>query len=153
MPTDEEWMRLALQQAEQAALHQEVPVGAVLVDQDHCIAQSHNQPICQHDPSAHAEIQTLRLAGQQRQNYRLPDTTLYVTLEPCLMCVGALLHARIQRLVFGAYEPKTGAVQSIWQLLDDPAHFHQIDYQGGVLEEDCRQQLQAFFKSRRQQEV
>lgn len=147
--TDENWMQQALELAEQGAALGEVPVGAVLVQEQQLIGAAFNQPITTHDPSAHAEIGALRAAGLAQQNYRLPNTTLYVTLEPCLMCVGALIHARIERLVFGAYEYKTGAVQSIWQLLDAPAHNHHIHYQGGVLEQPCRAQLQAFFQQRR----
>jgi len=147
--TDQHWMQQALKLASQAALAGEVPVGAVLIQQQQQIGAAYNQPISSHDPSAHAEIGALRAAGLYQQNYRLPDTTLYVTLEPCLMCIGALIHARIERLVFGAYEPKTGAVQSVWQLLDSPQHNHHIDYQGGILETQCREQLQQFFKQRR----
>ncbi len=151
MPSDEYWMQQALVQAAQGAAAGEVPVGAVLVHDEELISAAYNQPIGSHDPSAHAEIAALRTAGLAQNNYRLPNSTLYVTLEPCVMCVGALVHARIERLVFGAYEYKTGAVVSVWQLLDAPEHNHHISYQGGILEDECRQQLQTFFKQRRLQ--
>jgi tRNA(adenine34) deaminase len=143
------WMHHALTCARQAATMGEVPVGAVLVENNRLLARSWNQSILCHDPTAHAEILALRTAGQLKQNYRLPHLTLYVTLEPCLMCVGALLHARISRLVFGAFDPKTGAVCSVHSLLDHASNNHKIRYLGGVLRTECGQYLSDFFKARR----
>lgn len=145
----ESWMRKALELAKQAEQAGEVPVGAILVRNHHIIGQGYNCPIQSHDPSAHAEIQALREAGQKVENYRFPGSTLYVTLEPCTMCVGSLIHARIQHLVFGAYDPRTGAVQSVASILDEPHHNHRVTYQGGILAEECGNLLQAFFQSRR----
>lgn len=146
---DEHWMQLALQQAHKAQRLDEVPVGAVVVLQQQVVGAGHNQPISRHDPSAHAEIVALRQAAAALQNYRLPGTTLYVTLEPCCMCVGAMLHARIERLVFGAFDPKTGAVSSQFSLLGEPAHNHRIAVQGGVCATECGSLLSDFFKARR----
>lgn len=148
-PLDETWMALALKEAEKAKALGEVPVGAVLVQHNQLIASGHNQPILEHDPSAHAEMVAIRKAGQVLQNYRLLDTTLYVTLEPCHMCAGLLVHARIKRLVFGALDPKAGAVKSINQVLNHPKLNHRIEVIGGVLEEECAHQLKAFFSQRR----
>lgn len=142
-------MHEAIQLATHAACQQEVPVGALLVKDDETIGQGWNQPISKHDPSAHAEIIALRTAANTLENYRLIDTTLYVTLEPCVMCVGAMLHARIKRLVFGAYDPKTGAAETVFNLLMDERHNHRIEITGGVLEEECAEILQAFFQERR----
>jgi len=139
----------ALRLAQRAEAQGEVPVGAVLVLDDRCIAEGWNQPIQTHDPSAHAEIQALRKGGQQLQNYRLIDTTLYVTLEPCVMCMGAIAHARVKRLVFGAYDPKRGAVCHALQLSDAPFLNHKIDWLGGVLEQTCAATLTDFFRARR----
>ena len=146
---DEHWMQKALELAAKAEQQDEVPVGAIIVKDNQLIAEGWNQPIQSHDPSAHAEMQAIRAAGLALSNYRLIDTTLYVTLEPCSMCVGAMIHARIGRLVFGAYDAKTGAAGSAIQLLQDPAHNHKIEVQGGVLEADCKQQLQQFFQKKR----
>lgn len=142
-------MQHALTLAEKAAERGEVPVGAVLIKEDALIAEGWNQPIKQHDPAAHAEIMALRVAGQRLQNYRLPQTTLYVTLEPCVMCAGAMLHARIQRLVFGAYDPKTGAVGSVFDVFSDQRHNHRIEVCGGVLAIPCADTLRQFFRVRR----
>ncbi len=142
-------MRRALAQAAYADSLNEVPVGAVLVRDGEVIAEGYNQPIACHDPSAHAEIQVLRAAGKALGNYRLPDTTLYVTVEPCLMCVGAILHARVGRVVYGAREPKMGAVDSAFALLQDARHYHAVRVTGGVLEAECRAQIQQFFQRRR----
>jgi len=120
------------------------------VDGDNCVAEGWNQPIAQHDPSAHAEIMTLRVAGRARKNYRLSGTTLYVTLEPCLMCVGAIVHARVQRLVFGAYDPKSGAVSSCIQGFELAGLNHRVDAIGGVLADECGERLKQFFRERRQ---
>ncbi len=147
--TDENWMRYALRLAAQAAEQGEVPVGAVLVRDQLVLGEGWNQPIRLHDVSAHAEMLAIRAAGQMLGNYRLPHTTLYVTLEPCSMCAGAMIHARIQRLVFGAYDPKTGAAGSLFSVLNDPRHNHQVQISGGVLAEECAAILRAFFRDRR----
>lgn len=149
---DEHWMGLALEQAKIAMQLNEVPVGAVLIDDNNTlIASAHNQPITQHDPTSHAEINVLRKAALLRENYRLINTTLYVTLEPCVMCVGAMVHSRIGRLVYAANEHKTGAVNSQFQLLDDNKHNHNIIVTSGVLKAPCSQILSDFFTLRRQQ--
>jgi tRNA(adenine34) deaminase len=150
-PRDAEFMQLALAQAELARVAGEVPVGAVLVLNDEVIAAGHNQPISQSDPSSHAEIVVLRSAGQKLSNYRLPETTLYVTLEPCMMCSGAIMHARVSRLVYGAKDPKTGCVHSVLKLFDHEQLNHHTMAEGGVLEEPCAQVLKDFFKERRTQ--
>jgi tRNA(adenine34) deaminase len=147
--SDENWMRYALQLAQQAALQGEVPVGAVLVQDDNILGEGWNQPISLNDPSAHAEMLAMRAAGQTAANYRLPNTTLYVTLEPCSMCAGAMIHARIARVVFGAYDPKTGAAGSLFSVLNDPRHNHQVQISGGVLAEECAELLRTFFRERR----
>lgn len=147
---DQFWMQQALQQARLAAACDEVPVGAVLVDKTgECIASGHNQPIAAHDPTAHAEIIVLREAARRLQNYRLPNTTLYVTLEPCTMCVGALVQARIGRLVYGAVEPKTGAIESAHQLFAEGQFNHYPEIQGGVLESVCSALMSEFFEQKR----
>ncbi|MFM1806200.1 MAG: tRNA adenosine(34) deaminase TadA [Pseudomonadota bacterium] len=148
---DLEFMRLALEQAQLAKASGEVPVGAVLVSNDQVIAAGHNQPITQNDPSGHAEILALRAAGQNLGNYRLPDTTLYVTLEPCMMCSGAIMHARVSRLVYGARDPKTGCVHSVLNLFDNQQLNHHTIVEGGILENQCAQVLKDFFKERRSQ--
>ena len=147
--TAEYWMSLALEQAQLAAAVGEVPVGAVLVRDNHLIAAGFNQPISGCDPTAHAEIVALRSAAHQLQNYRLPDTTLYVTIEPCAMCAGALVHSRIKRLVYGAVEPRAGAIVSSIQLLDGPQFNHRIEVEGGVLAEQCGEIMQTFFREKR----
>ena len=147
--TDEYWMQQAIELARKAASEDEVPVGAVLVKDNQLISEGWNQPIQNNDPSAHAEMMALRHAGQFLQNYRLIDTTLYVTLEPCSMCVGAMIHGRIKRLVFGAFDNKTGAAGTVINLINDPVHNHKIEVQGGVLEPECKQVLQDFFKLKR----
>ncbi len=149
MADDIHWMHEALLLAQHAMDHQEVPVGAVVIYDDKIIGKGWNQPILQIDPCAHAEIIALREASRFLNNYRLLDTTLYVTLEPCVMCVGAMLHARIKRLVFGAYDPKTGAVGSVFNLLSDKRHNHLVDVTGGILEKECSKKLQEFFQIRR----
>ena len=146
---DEKWMALAIEQAKLAEKINEGPVGAVLVQDDQLIASAHNQPITNHDPTAHAEIQLLRAAGKQLNNYRLPNTTLYVTLEPCTMCLGAMIHARVSHVVFGAYDQKTGVCGSCQDLSTSECFNHTIDIDGGVLANDCKQLLQEFFKKRR----
>ena len=151
MHDDRYWMRLALALALKAEAEGEVPVGAVIVKDDQIIAEGWNQPIQSHDPSAHAEMMALRAAGQKLQNYRLTDTTLYVTLEPCAMCVGAMVHARIKRLVFAALDPRTGAAGSALSLLQSDVHNHRIEYTSGVLEAESRELLQSFFRGKRKQ--
>lgn len=151
-PSDEDWMRCALVEAEKAAEIDEVPVGAVLVDADgSLIAGGFNQPIRAHDPSAHAEIVALREAAQKLQNYRLPNTTLYVTVEPCTMCVGALVHARVARIVFGAIEPKTGALESAQRLFETGTFNHRPQVDGGVLADECGALLSEFFADKRRE--
>ena len=142
-------MAIAIGQAKLAEKINEVPVGAVLVQNDQLIASAHNQPIFNNDPTAHAEIQVLRAAGKQLNNYRLPNTTLYVTLEPCTMCLGAMIHARVSRVVFGAYDKKTGVCGSCQDLSTSECFNHTIAIEGGVLVEECRVLLQKFFKGRR----
>ncbi len=145
-------MQLALQQAQKAADSGEVPVGSVLVDQEgQLLSASHNQPIATHDPTGHAEIRVLREAAKKIGNYRLNNTTLYVTLEPCVMCVGAMIHARIKRLVYGATEYKTGAIQSACQLLKQVKFNHTIAVEGGVLEQECALIISDFFAQKRAQ--
>lgn len=146
---DEFYMQHALHQAELARQHGEVPVGAVVVFNNEIIAQGYNQPINQHDPSAHAEIQVLRIAGQQQNNYRLLDCTLYVTLEPCVMCAGAIMHARIPRLVYAAADPKTGACGSVINVFSETKLNHHTEVQGGVLASQSSQLLKSFFSERR----
>ena len=147
--TDEKWMREALMLARQAEAAGEVPVGAVLVKDGAAIASGWNQPIGSHDPTAHAEIGTLRLAAEALGNYRLLDTTLYVTLEPCSMCAGALVHARVKRLVYGAADPKAGAAGSVFDITNAPALNHRLEVMGGVLAEECGELLKGFFARRR----
>lgn len=147
--SDIDWMAQALQFAKRAAHHNEVPVGAVVVYQDRRIGEGWNQPIGRHDPSAHAEIIAMRHAANTINNYRLLNTTLYVTLEPCTMCIGAMVHARIQRLVFGAVDPKTGVVCSVDSLLESTYFNHKINWQGGVAAQACSQLLKTFFKNKR----
>ncbi len=144
------WMERALSLADRAAAAGEVPVGAVLVDADGtCLAACHNAPIALHDPTAHAEIRALREAGERLQNYRLPGTTLYVTLEPCSMCAGAMIHGRVARLVYGATDPRTGAAGSALDLIHHPSHNHQIEVVCGVRAEKAGDQLRRFFRARR----
>lgn len=142
-------MRHAINLAEKAEAQGEVPVGAVIVKDGQVIGEGWNQVITLSDPSAHAEVLALRQAGQAQQNYRIVDATLYVTLEPCPMCVGALVHARIKRLVFGANDPKTGVVESVRCYCDEDFLNHHIEHQGGVLADQCSAQISAFFKKRR----
>lgn len=142
-------MRHALDLAERAAAAGEVPVGAVLVQGDEIVGEGWNRPVSRHDPSAHAEIVALRDAGRRLSNYRLPDTTLYVTLEPCVMCAGALVHARVARVVYGAADPKTGAAGSVFDTLTSPLHNHRIEVRGGVLADEVAGALREFFRSRR----
>lgn len=147
--TDQFWMRHALKLAQQAQQHGEVPVGAVIVLDDQIIGEGWNQPIISNDPTAHAEIQALRDASQHQQNYRLPGATLYVTLEPCVMCAGAMVHARIERVVFAATEPKTGAAGSCFDIFNTARLNHKVVCEGGVLAKESGDLLRNFFRARR----
>lgn len=144
------WMAHAYRLAEQAAKQGEVPVGAVLVLENQLIAEAWNQSIQNNDPCGHAEVIALQRGGEKIGNYRLVDSTLYVTLEPCPMCAGAMVHARVKRLVYGAFDLKTGAAGSVFNLVDDAQLNHQLEVKSGVLEEECSHQISAFFKARRQ---
>lgn len=148
---DEFYMRRALELATHAEQCGEIPVGAVLVQEGQIIAEGFNQSIMLHDPTAHAEIAALRAAGVQLQNYRLINSTLYVTLEPCAMCAAAMVHARVTRLVFGARDAKTGACGSVHNLVQDLTANHQLEVQPGVLADECSAQLSEFFRRRRQE--
>lgn len=138
-----------MEQAKLAALAGEVPVGAVVVREGVVIARAFNKPISTHDPSAHAEMLALRAAALVEENYRLPGTTLYVTLEPCAMCSGAMLHARVDRIVYGASDPKTGAAGSVLDIFASKQINHQTTVEGGIMAEECGQMLRHFFKERR----
>jgi len=142
-------MRHALRLAQRAADEGEVPVGAVIVRDNVLLAEGWNRPISAHDPTAHAEIMALRAAGSAAANYRLPGTTLYVTLEPCVMCAGAIVHARVERVVYAASDPRVGAAGSAFSLLDNERFNHAVAVQGGVLAEECGGLLKGFFKARR----
>jgi len=142
-------MHQAFELAETAAKSGEVPVGAVLVHDGKIIGRGYNQPIGSHDPSAHAEIIALREGARTLGNYRIIDSTLYVTLEPCIMCVGAIIHARVKRLVYGANDPKTGAAGSVFDLFNSGKVNHQVTVEGGLLAEACGTKLREFFKARR----
>jgi tRNA(adenine34) deaminase len=146
---EEKWIKMAIDLAKKAETAGEVPIGALLIKDDYVIAEAYNQPISLNDPTAHAEVIALRLAAKALENYRLVDTTLYVTLEPCAMCVGALIQARVSRLVFGAFDKRAGAVASVFRLLDESSLNHRIDWKGGVLASECAQVLQQFFQKRR----
>jgi tRNA(adenine34) deaminase len=146
---DRQFMQQAIEQAQLAALAGEVPVGAVLVRDGQVISKAFNKPITNHDPSAHAEMLALREAALAEQNYRLPGTTLYVTLEPCTMCAGAMLHARVDRIVFGTPDPKTGAAGSVIDVFAIKQINHQTTIEGGMMSEECGQLLRNFFKERR----
>ena len=149
-PTNDEiWMRYAFRLAQRAEEHGEIPVGAIIVKDDQCIAEGWNGTIAMHDPTAHAEMMALRKAGLVLENYRLSETTLYVTLEPCVMCMGAISHARVKRLVFGAFDSKRGAVCNALGLGDASFLNHQISWDGGVLEMECSELLRRFFRVRR----
>ncbi|WP_082957042.1 MULTISPECIES: tRNA adenosine(34) deaminase TadA [unclassified Vibrio] len=149
---DKLFMQKAIQLAHNAELEGEVPVGAVLVKDNEIIATGWNRCIGKHDATAHAEIQVLRQAGETLQNYRLLDTTLYVTLEPCPMCAGALLHSRVKRIVFGAPDLKAGAAGTVLDLFASQAAYHYATVESGLLEDECKAQLQAFFKRRRKEQ-
>mgnify|MGYP003323403437 CR=1 FL=1 len=145
----EHWMQAAHNQARLALEVEEVPVGAVVVERGEIIGVGFNQPIRSHDPTAHAEIVALRDAAQTLGNYRLTDATLYVTVEPCQMCAGALVHARVAQLVYGTPEPRSGAIQSVMRALEHPALNHRVQVVSGVLQVECRELIQIFFQQRR----
>ena len=147
---DEDWMQSALDLARQAQAAGEVPVGAIVVYEDRIIGRGFNQPISHSDPTAHAEIMALRDAAEKLGNYRLPGTTLYVTLEPCMMCAGAMVHARIDRLVYGASDPKTGIIDTHLQAFEQKTVNHKIKVTGGVLAAKCGELLSTFFQARRE---
>lgn len=149
LEADIKWMRHAISLAERAATEGEVPVGAVLVKDDQIIGEGWNRPITGHDPTAHAEVMALRAAGKQLENYRLLDTTLYVTLEPCAMCAGAIIHARVSRVVYGAADPKGGAAGSVFDILCSDRLNHRVVSEGGLLAEPCGEILSSFFAARR----
>lgn len=146
---DEQFMGQALEFARNAESNGEVPVGAVLVANGQVIATGRNSPIASNDPTAHAEIQALRGAASELKNYRLPDTTLYVTLEPCAMCAGAIVHARVARLVYGCPDPRGGAAGTIFNVLDSAELNHRVSVTSGVRADECKALLQAFFRTRR----
>ncbi len=146
---DREFMEMALDEARLGASRGEVPVGAVLVLNQQVLARAHNAPIAQNDPSAHAEMRAIRQAAESLGNYRLAGTTLYVTLEPCLMCAGAIIQARLDRVVFGACDPKGGAVVSLYRIFDDRRLNHRVEVTEGILEMACGEILSRFFKQKR----
>ena len=146
---DEQWLRAALDCAREAAANGEVPVGAVLLYQGNIISRGQNRVLRDHDPTAHAEIMAMRGAGRVLANYRLTECELYVTLEPCAMCAGAMIHARLGRLIFGAHDPKAGAAGSVLSVLNHPQLNHKMEVRGSVLEEECGELLRAFFRARR----
>lgn len=150
---DVSWMQKALAQAREAEVAGEVPVGAVIVRDNQLIAQAWNRPISTNDPCAHAEILTLRAAAARLANYRLVDCTLYVTLEPCTMCAGAIIHARLKRVVYGATDAKTGAAGSVFDILGTRKLNHYVEVTGGVLAEECGNQLSDFFRNRRTEKL
>lgn len=145
------FMQHAMTLAAKAEAIGEIPVGAVLVEDGKIIGEGFNQAITLNDPTAHAEVMALRDAGQQLNNYRMINTTLYVTLEPCVMCSGSLVHARVERVVYGAKDYKTGAVESVMKLLEHDSHNHKVESIGGVLEQECSEQISRFFKRRREE--
>lgn len=147
--SDLKWMRHAIALAKRGEGEGEVPVGAVIVKDNEIVGEGWNQPVGKHDPSAHAEIVALRAAGQSLNNYRLLETTLYVTLEPCAMCAGAIMHARVGRVVFGAKDPKAGAAGSVVNLFVEEKLNHHVTIEGGLLDEECGSLLTEFFRSRR----
>ena len=149
MNEDEKWMKIAIEEAILAMNDNEIPVGAILVHKDKLIARAHNQPIKKNDPSAHAEIQALRIAGKKLKNYRLKGLTLYVTLEPCAMCLGAIMHARISRIVFGASDSKKGVCGSCLDLANSGIFNHKILIDEGILEKKCSTLLNIFFRKKR----
>jgi tRNA(adenine34) deaminase len=149
MNEDQKWMKIAIQEAKKAVNEGEVPVGAILVKNGMIIAKAHNRPITKNDATAHAEILAIRKAGKKEKNYRLVGTTLYVTLEPCLMCLGALINARIERIVFGAKNTKNGFCGSLVDMTNDSQFNHRPIVTGGILEKQCQEILRSFFRLRR----
>ena len=149
MITDEHWMKIAIEEAKFALRENEVPVGAVIVKNNKIIARAHNQSIMRHDPTAHAEIQALRVAGAEQKNYRFSCSTIFVTLEPCAMCFAALMHARIDRIVFGSYDSKSSLCGPGNNLSNTNFFNHKIEVSGGLLEKQCNKLLNSFFKQRR----
>lgn len=147
---DQYWMQRALELAAHAASQQEVPVGAILVLDNQLIGEGWNSPITHSDPSAHAEIKALRMGAKKMNNYRLLNSTLYVTLEPCMMCAGALVHARIKKLIFGAYDFKAGVIESVAKTLSQSYLNHRVEWRGGLMAEECRRYLSEFFQERRE---
>ncbi|MGD9593133.1 MAG: tRNA adenosine(34) deaminase TadA [Candidatus Berkiella sp.] len=143
------WMQHALSLASKARCEDEVPVGAVIVRDNEILGEGYNQPIFKHDPTAHAEIQAIRDAARHDKNYRLTNTTLYVTLEPCAMCAGAIIQARISKVVFGAFDPRSGAAGSVFNVLNEPALNHRCEVIAGVAQEACAEILKSFFKAKR----
>ena len=148
--SQERYMRMALAEAEKALKEGEIPIGAVLVSKGKVLARAHNMPIALNDPTAHAEILALREAALKLGNYRLPNTSLYVTVEPCVMCSGALVQARVEHLIFGAFDPKAGACGSVYDIPASPDILHKMTVISGILEEECRRIIQEFFKKKRQ---
>ena len=149
LATDQHWIQQALELARKAEELGEVPVGAVVVLENKLIGKGWNQPISAHDPSAHAEIVAIRDASHHLKNYRICNASLYVTLEPCTMCAGAIIHARIQRLVYGAMDPKTGAAGSVFNVFQSNLHNHKVEITNGILADECCNILQTFFQERR----
>ena len=149
MTPDLQWMQRAVELAKKAEAQDEVPVGAVIVLDNQIIGEGWNQPISSDDPTAHAEIMALRDAGEKIGNYRLPNATIYVTLEPCTMCAGAIIHARLSRLVYAVDDPKTGACGSVFNLLQTDELNHKVDIEKGVMEEECQSLIRSFFKEKR----
>jgi len=149
MQADEKFMRKALEEARKAYDSNEVPVGAIVVAEGRILASAHNSPIANNDPSAHAEMLALRKAARKTRNYRLVDATLYVTLEPCIMCAGAIIQARFCRVVFGARDPKNGGVVSLYRILGDQRMNHRVEVTEGVLKEECGEILSRFFRQKR----
>jgi len=149
MSIDEEFMQHAFQLAKKSEEHDEVPVGAIVVYKKEIIGEGWNQPISSHDPTAHAEIMALKNAGKKIENYRLPETTMYVTLEPCVMCAGAIVHARVAKLVYAVEDEKTGACGSVFNITQADKLNHRVRIEKGVLEKECRALIQGFFKEKR----
>jgi len=149
MLTDDDYMQIALEEAQKAAMKDEVPVGAVIVLSGRIIGRAHNMPITLHDPSAHAEMLALRQAAERLGNYRLTGAELYVTLEPCIMCAGAIIQARLARVIFGAFDPKYGAVSTIYQILTDERLNHNVAVTEGILKDECGEIISRFFREKR----
>lgn len=147
--SDTYWMKYAVQLAKKAKSLGEVPVGAVIVVEDKIVGEGWNQPISSYDATAHAEIMAIRAASSRLKNYRIPETTLYITIEPCAMCLGAIIHSRISKVVFGAKEPKAGMLESHAELLNTKAFNHSFEFVGGICEEECAKLMSDFFRERR----